>query len=348
MRGSPGAQDRGEPRLVGVGLAGAGFAARAHHLPALAALAGRAEVRVVAIADPDPAALDAAGALAPGAERHRDAAALLGDPRIEVVAVATPPSEHVRLAGEALEAGRHVLAEKPLGLDPGAVTELQAAAERAGLVLGVGFAYRRHRLVRRARELLAAGAIGTLRTITATMTGATGAGGWRAGAGGVLLDLGPHQVDLWRHLTGREIDELRVTEAGDGASAAIAARLTGGATAAAALGAGTGANHELRLTGSAATLTLRLDRHDGLDLVPAGALPGDPARRVRRGLGLVREAPGLVRSHRTGGDLAAAFTDQWRDLLDAVRGGTPFAPGAADARAALEPLLAGRTTGTVA
>ena len=88
-----------------------------------------------------------------------------------------------------------------------------------------------------------------------------------------------------------DLEALHATEAPDGASAALAARLAGGVSAAAALGAGAGANHTLQLAGSAATLTLRLDRHDGLDLVPAGTLPGDPAQRLRRGAGLVRELP---------------------------------------------------------
>lgn len=342
VRGRSGAQHRGTPPLVGIGLAGAGSAALAHHLPALAGLPG---AQVVALADPDAAALACAGALAPGAALHADPAALLADPRVEVVGVLTPPSEHVRIAGDALAAGRHVLVEKPLGLAPGAAAELQAAADRAGLVLGAGFVYRRHRLVARARELVAAGALGRLRTISATMTGAAPAAGWRRDrgrGGGVLLDLGPHQVDLWRHLTGRELEALHVTEAPDGASAALAARLAGDVSAAAVLGAGAGANHTLQLAGSAATLTLRLDRHDGLELVPAGSLPGDPAQRVRRGIRLAGEVPGLVRARRGGGDLLEAFAAQWADLLTAVRGGAPFAPGAADARAALAPLLAAR------
>ncbi|CAB4880510.1 unannotated protein [freshwater metagenome] len=316
---------------IGVGLVGAGRVALAHHLPVLASLQG---AEVVAIADPDERALAAALAQAPGARGDSAHEALLEDPRVDVVAVLTPPAAHAPIVLDALRAGRHVFVEKPLAATAADARAIeQAAADAAGL-LGVGFVYRRHRLVAEALGDLRAGRIGALRAITGTFTGAGPADPRR---GGPLLDLASHHVDLWRLFTGAEVEEAHAIVGSD--TALLSARMAGGTTACVTAGDALGRNHELRLIGSEGTIALRLDRFDGHELVPAQALSGDPPLRLRRGARLVRGIPAMARSHRSGGDLSAAFAAQWSDLLAAVRGGAPFAPGPADGRAALEAVL---------
>jgi myo-inositol 2-dehydrogenase / D-chiro-inositol 1-dehydrogenase len=111
---------------------------------------------LVAAADLDPARLDAAP---PGVRTTTDAAAVLADPEVDAVVIATPPSATAGLVRAALETGRYVLAEKPLGVsaaEAAGVREVPGAAER----LQIGLAYRHHPAVERLRELIAAGALG--------------------------------------------------------------------------------------------------------------------------------------------------------------------------------------------
>ncbi|CAB4913687.1 unannotated protein [freshwater metagenome] len=325
------------PGTLGIGVVGAGSVALRHHLPVLARQRG---AEVVAIADPDAQSLAAALALAPAARGEATHTALLADPRVDVVAVLTPPASHAQIAIAALEAGRHVFLEKPLAASMDDARAIARAADEAGRVVGVGFVYRRHRLVTEALDLVRAGALGRLRSIIGTMTGAGRADPRR---GGALLDLASHHVDLWRLFTGTEVTSAHAVAGND--CAVLSARMGDGTAVSVTVGDALGANHELRLLGDAGTITLRLDRFDGLDLVPAGALPGDPPLRLRRGLASMRSLPAMVRSHRAGGDLSAAFAAEWRDLLSAVRGERPFQPDASDGFLALEAILQAEVAG---
>lgn len=137
-----------------VGVVGLGDIAVRAHLPALAA---RSDVSVVAVCDADPARLDAAPA---DARRTTDAASVFGDPGIDAVVLATPPSATAGLVRAALEAGKYVLAEKPLGRSTGEVSALgdvPGARER----LQIGLTYRHHPAVERLRELVRSGALGS-------------------------------------------------------------------------------------------------------------------------------------------------------------------------------------------
>ena len=111
------------------------------------AVADLPDVRLVAVADSDPSrAADLAAALgARAVARWED---LLTDPEVAVVAVMTPPSSHATIARAALEAGRHVLCEKPLATDAAAAAEVVTAAERSGRVLVVDHVLRYNPLLR--------------------------------------------------------------------------------------------------------------------------------------------------------------------------------------------------------
>jgi predicted dehydrogenase len=128
---------------LGVGVVGAGRFARF-----LAdAVADVPDVQVVAVADSDPSrAADLATALgARAVTRWED---LLADLEVAVVAIMTPPSSHATIARAALEAGRHVLCEKPLATDAASAAEVRAAAERSGRVLVVDHVLRYNPLLR--------------------------------------------------------------------------------------------------------------------------------------------------------------------------------------------------------
>jgi predicted dehydrogenase len=99
---------------------------------------------------------------------HGSYEALLADPEIDAVYVPLPNALHVEWSIRALEAGKHVLCEKPMSRRPDEVERAFAAAERAGRVLAEAFMWRHHPQLARARELIASGAIGRLRVLRAT------------------------------------------------------------------------------------------------------------------------------------------------------------------------------------
>ena len=133
---------------LGIGLVGMGQIARVQHLPALAATAG---LRLLAVANP------VAVAVPDGVSLHASLDAMLAEaPGVEAVAICTPPQVRYGLARAALDAGRHVLLEKPPAATPVEILCLAGHAERLGLSLFTAW----HSLfsdgVEPAREILAA------------------------------------------------------------------------------------------------------------------------------------------------------------------------------------------------
>jgi predicted dehydrogenase len=93
---------------------------------------------------------------------------MLLDPEIDAVAIATPVSSHFRLAMQALEAGKHVLVEKPLALNSEQASILVEEAERRGLVLMVDHTFVYHGAVQRIRDLVRSGHLGRLHYFDST------------------------------------------------------------------------------------------------------------------------------------------------------------------------------------
>jgi len=93
--------------------------------------------------------------------------ALLADDAVQAVYVATPHPTHERLASAAIAAGKHVLCEKPLGVDAAGTERLIALARAAGVFLMEGFMYRCHPLLRELVNRLKSGVIGEIRHVRA-------------------------------------------------------------------------------------------------------------------------------------------------------------------------------------
>ena len=132
--------------------------------------------------------------------------ALLADPDVDAVYVALPNSLHVEWSIRALEAGKHVLCEKPMGRDPSAVARAFDVADRTGLVLMEAFMYRHHPQIKRARELLDEGVVGELRLVRASFCSTLGRPHdvrWDPElGGGALLDVGCYCVSGLRLFAG--------------------------------------------------------------------------------------------------------------------------------------------------
>ena len=95
---------------------------------------------------------------------------LLADPKIEAVYISLPNSMHVDWSIQALEAGKHVLCEKPLSRHPEDVERAFDAAEKAGRILMEAFMYRHNPQTKRLKELVEGGAIGRLRLVRAAFS----------------------------------------------------------------------------------------------------------------------------------------------------------------------------------
>lgn len=158
------------------------------------------------------------GALAKDyAERHgvprwyNDANALINDPEVDAVYIATPPNVHKLYTEMVAAAGKPVYVEKPMAMNHAECLAMVEVCQRAGVPLWV--AYYRRRLPRflKAKELIETGAIGTVRTVTATFyrnwtPPADGQLPWRVqpeiAGGGFFVDLASHAFDYLDYFLG--------------------------------------------------------------------------------------------------------------------------------------------------
>jgi xylose dehydrogenase (NAD/NADP) len=131
---------------------------------------------------------------------------LLSDPAVEAVYISLPNSLHVEWTIRALEAGKHVLCEKPLTRRAADAEEAFDAAERTGRILMEAFMYRHHPQTRRVRELVHEGAAGRLQVVRAVFSfpveGATNVRLDASLEGGSLMDVGCYCVSGARLLAG--------------------------------------------------------------------------------------------------------------------------------------------------
>jgi xylose dehydrogenase (NAD/NADP) len=135
--------------------------------------------------------------------------ALLGDPDVEAIYISLPNGLHVEWTRHALEAGKHVLCEKPLSRRPDDVEMVFDLAEQEGLVLSEAFMWRHNPQTRRLEQLVAEGAIGRLRVVRASFSfqlasvhGPEDARFDPALDGGALMDVGCYCVNAIRAFGG--------------------------------------------------------------------------------------------------------------------------------------------------
>ncbi|MEV0320872.1 Gfo/Idh/MocA family protein [Streptomyces sp. NPDC050658] len=276
-------------RTLGVGMVGYAFMGAAHSQgwrtvgrvfdlplrPVLSAVCGR-----------DGGAVRAAADRLGWAAAETDWRALVARDDVDLVDICTPGDSHAQIAIAALEAGKHVLCEKPLANTVEEAEAMAEAAERArarGQVAMVGFNYRRVPALALARQMVADGRLGALRHIRLTylqdwLVDPEFPLTWRlrkerAGSG-ALGDLGAHIVDLAQYLTGEQmagvsaLTETFVRERPllDGASSGLAAE--------SGVGTGTGTGTGTVTVDDAAVFTGRF---------PSGALALFEATRFAAG-----------------------------------------------------------------
>lgn len=200
---------------VRVGVIGTSWWADTMYLPALAehdhgvvaAVAGRSQARTAEFARRW------------GIDRwFTDPLAMIGSGEVDAVIVASSNDSHHPLSAAALDAGLHVLCEKPLGLDTAEAADLVARAQRAGAVTMVPFTYRYMPMFRWMKHLIGQGYVGSVRHVNLRYyTGFAHEGEyvWRfdkdlAGSG-VLGDLGSHWIDMARWLLDGDEEAISAT-----------------------------------------------------------------------------------------------------------------------------------------
>jgi predicted dehydrogenase len=158
------------------------------------------EAELVAVADPDPAALRRAtvGRRARGFE---DLDRMLAEEELDLVSIVAPTSLHRPVTLAALRAGANVLVEKPIAATREEALEMIEAARSAGRMLTVGHIERFNPAIRELRRRLEAGELGRIFQISATRLGPFPA---RIRDVGVVVDLAPHDLDVMRYLVGSE------------------------------------------------------------------------------------------------------------------------------------------------
>jgi predicted dehydrogenase len=190
---------------VRVAFIGTGQVTAYHHLPA-----GRLDPRVelVGICDTDPNMLEKRRQEWGVELASTDPEVICNSPEVDAVVIATPNDTHRAIAIAAARAGKHIMCEKPLGLNAGEVREMYEAARDAGVVHMTAFTYRFAPSMRYLRQLLKSGSLGSPRHFRSQrfLDWPETSWGWRqykarAGAGD-LFDMTIHRIDFAIDLLG--------------------------------------------------------------------------------------------------------------------------------------------------
>lgn len=346
--------------LIGHGFMGAAHSQGWRVAPRFFDLPARPEMTL--LVGRHTAGVKAAAARWGWAETATDWRAAVEREDIDVVDIVTPGGSHAEIAIAALEAGKHVLCEKPLANTLEEAAAMAEAADRTGanVFAMVGFTYRRVPAAAFARDLVRSGAIGEVRQVRAAylqdwLYDAEAPLTWRlqqehAGSG-ALGDLGAHAVDLSQFITGQKVagvsgilntfvqerplpdspSERGRVSVDD--AALFTARFDGGAIGSfEATRMATGRKNSLRIevSGSRGAIAFDLERYNSLGFYDATA-PG-----TRQGFTDIMvtepEHPYMSAWWPTGHALGYehGFVHQTRDFVEAVTGGRQPEPSFAD------------------
>lgn len=163
----------------------------------------RPEFRLAGLCETDESRIADFQRRHPGHWTERDLDRALTDINIEAVAIATPPHTHFELVSKALEAGKHVLVEKPLARTADEAAQLIALAEASDLVLMPGHTFLYSPSVNKVRDLIVEDVLGEIYFVTSS----------RMNLGlyqqdGVVLDLAPHDLSILLHWMGKPLVEV--------------------------------------------------------------------------------------------------------------------------------------------
>jgi len=198
------------------GILGAANFALNHMGPAINAAKG---AELAALATSDPKKAEPFQAFAPGLQVFTDYDALIADPTIDAVYIPLPNHLHLPWTIKALEAGKHVLCEKPLALKADDFDQVIAARDASGKLAAEAYMIVHHPQFQRARELVQSGAIGRLAHVDTVFSfnNAGDPGNIRmdpAKGGGALYDIGCYTFGAARFVTGEDVVDVPYAKLG--------------------------------------------------------------------------------------------------------------------------------------
>jgi myo-inositol 2-dehydrogenase/D-chiro-inositol 1-dehydrogenase len=191
---------------INVGLIGAGRIGRVHAENLVYRVP---EARVLAVSDVflEAAQKCAADFNIPTAVKNHQA--ILDNPEIEAVIICSSTDTHAQFISEAATAGKHIFCEKPIALDLKVIDAALAAIEQHGVKLQIGFNRRFDPNFKQARDMVAAGKIGTPHLVRITSRDpAPPPLDYVKVSGGIFLDMTIHDFDMARYLLGSEVTEI--------------------------------------------------------------------------------------------------------------------------------------------
>jgi len=233
------------PPSFRLGLIGAGRMGRTH----LRALAGSGQVAVTAIAEVSAPGRDAVASS--GAALYPAVGPMLDGAAIDGVLITAPSDQHAQIVAEVAARGLPILCEKPCGVTTAQTRAAAAAAAAAGVPFQVAYWRRYVPALRRLREQIGGGDLGTVHLVTCYQwDDQPPSAAFRAHSGGILIDMGVHEFDQLRWLTGQDIGALAAVASGvvagglgeppdqtaDVDSAQVIAELSGGGSGVISLG----------------------------------------------------------------------------------------------------------------
>ncbi|MGO1927629.1 MAG: Gfo/Idh/MocA family protein, partial [Brachybacterium tyrofermentans] len=199
------AAPEGAPRTLRAGVIGLGWAGQQH----VAAYAADPTVDLVAISAMEQHLLAQFGDQHDVPGRYQDWKQMIAEADLDLVSIATPTFLHAPMATHALEAGLHVLTEKPMAETGEAAAGMVEAARTAGRVLDVSFNHRQRGDVAALHQVVESGVLGKLYYAKAgwiRRQGIPGLGTWftkaASSGGGAMMDIGIHMLDMSLHLMG--------------------------------------------------------------------------------------------------------------------------------------------------
>ena len=264
----------------------------------LRALAGAESIRVVAVVDPSTAARSRAESLSPGVRTHADLAGAVAAGGVEAVLIAAPSNLHGDLVAACAELRLPILCEKPCGTTTAEIAAAGAACRDAEVLLQIGYWRRFVPELIDLRQRILSGALGEIALVSCWQWDAEPASPeFRRASGGITVDMGVHEFDQIRWLTGQEIGGLTPVTSpvssvepvpGDVESFAMLGELSAGAVAFVSLGRhfALGDHVWAEVIGTLGYERVEVlwgDRGDAVFLAALRAQAEDFARSVRRG-----------------------------------------------------------------
>jgi len=169
---------------------------------------GVSEARVLAVADPNTQAAEAARGLLRAERVYADPEEAIHHPGVEAVVIVTPTDTHARYIELAALAGKAIFCEKPVAKDLGETRRVLGVVEQKGVPFQIGFQRRYDPPYRQAREKIEAGEIGQVEQFIAVMRDPAPAPlEYLKGSGGIFIDQSIHDIDCARFLVG-EVEEV--------------------------------------------------------------------------------------------------------------------------------------------